>query len=82
MARAKEIQRQAEEMKKARLEIIQAQNELKFEQMMQQAPDGPEYSACFEKLPKFLKHPKKHGSIAFTEAMKKNFCEINDLERL
>ncbi|GAB6910144.1 hypothetical protein JCM12296A_59980 [Desulfosarcina cetonica] len=78
IARAEEIHRQAEALKKARMKKAEVENELKFEQMMQEGPEGDQYSVCFEKLPAFLKKPQKEGSIAFNEAMKKNFLELQE----
>ena len=79
MARCKEVQREINALKNARLELARAENELRFERMLQD-PECTEYATCFEKLPDLFKNPKRKGTKGFNEAMKKHFCEMHDLE--
>lgn len=77
--RVAELRKQAEELRKVRQEAINAQHELEFEQILHNE-EHPTYRQCFDKLPEFLKKPGKQGSLAFVNAMKKSYCELNDIE--
>lgn len=77
--RIAETKRQTAELKKVRQESIFAQQDLDFEKMMQN-PESDEYKNCFEKIPSILKNPRKAGSISFINAIKKAYCELNDIE--
>jgi hypothetical protein len=77
--RVDEIKRQAGQLKKLRQQALIAQAELDFEQILQD-PKSDEYKQCLEKIPDMLKKPRKRGSISFVNAMKKAYCELNDLE--
>ncbi len=77
--RAEEIKRQVAELKKTRQEALHAQHELEFEQMLQNT-ESAEYRKCHDQLTSMLKNPRKKGSISFINAMKKAFCEFNDIE--
>jgi hypothetical protein len=47
---------------------------------MLQDPEDPAYKECYEKLPGLLKKRGKSRSIAFLNAMKSEFCKLNDIE--
>jgi hypothetical protein len=78
-ARAEQLKAQLAELKKARKEALQAQRELDFEQMLED-PESQEYQQCHNRIPDIVKSPRKRGTISFATAMKKAYCEINDIE--
>ncbi|BBO86752.1 hypothetical protein DSCO28_73180 (plasmid) [Desulfosarcina ovata subsp. sediminis] len=79
LERVKEIQRQAEALKKARLDMVKAENDLKFENMLQDE-NSDEYKACYEKIPSMFRNKKRKGTSAFIQSMKKAYFEINQIE--
>jgi hypothetical protein len=78
-ARLEELKRQADELRKIRQEATKAEFGLQFEHMLQN-PEDPLYKECYEKLPAMMKKRGKKGSIAFENAMKAEFCRLNDIE--
>lgn len=77
--RVEELKKQAEELRKARQDAINANHELEFEKMLQDT-SGETYKKCYEQLPDFLKKPGKQGSMSFNAAMRKAYCEINEID--
>ncbi len=76
-----DLKHQSDELKNARNERIKAEHELKFEKMLLD-DNSSEYKEYYEDLPKILKNPQKKGTISFKNAMKRLYCEKNDIEDL
>jgi hypothetical protein len=76
-----DLKRQSDELKNVRNERIKAEYELKFEKMLLDE-NSSEFKEYYEELPKILKNPLKKGSISFKNAMKRLYCEKNDIEDL
>lgn len=76
-----DLKRQSDELKNARNERIKAEYGVKFEKMLLDE-NSPEFKEYYEDLPKILKNPLKKGTISFKNAMKRLYCEKNDIEDL
>jgi hypothetical protein len=76
-----DLKRQSDELKNARNERIKAEYGVKFEKMLLDE-NSSEFKEYYEELPKILKNPLKKGSISFKNAMKRLYCEKNDIEDL
>ena len=77
--RLAEIKARTEELATLRKEIANQEHNLKFEEML--ADEGSDlFTQCFEKIPSFVKKANKKSTSAYLAAMKKAYCEINDVD--